>query len=140
MSLAPKAWRVEAMGRATVARSSKPHLSFFVHPAHKSFMKLLYTITNMIQIKLQDGIYPPTHQASSQPPNTSNLNLLPIQIRIKLVPKALRRIIKPKLLIQRVNLLDLFGGKLEVASEVRCETFGRFGFGDDDVAFGDGPC
>lgn len=65
--------------------------------------------------------------------------LLPLQPPKKLIPKTPRRIIKPHLLIQPIDLLYLFGRKFEVSGKVGGETRGGFGFGDDDVVFGDGP-
>lgn len=66
--------------------------------------------------------------------------LLPIKIRIEVVPKRTTRIIETKLLINTINLLHILRRELKVAFQIRLYTRRGLGFRENGVAFCHAPC
>lgn len=68
------------------------------------------------------------------------LILLPLQVSKEIIPKALTRIIEPDILIEAIDLLDVFGIESEIALEIGADASRRLGFRDYRVAMCYAPC
>lgn len=65
--------------------------------------------------------------------------LLPVKASEEFVAKVFARIIEPDLLVDRINLFDIFRLKLEGDIKVLCDPLWRLGFRDDRTAVCDTP-
>ena len=78
--------------------------------------------------------YTHTHTLYIYPPL-----FLPIEIRIKRIPKALARVIESQLLINAINLSHVLSRELKVARQVGLYARRGFRFGEHGVALCDAP-
>jgi hypothetical protein len=70
-----------------------------------------------------------------------SMNLfLPVKVGIELVSKRTTGVIESQLLINAIDLFNIFRSKLKVSFQVRLYAGWRLGFREDGVSFCDAPC